>query len=288
MIYYILLNNLGDQMGTPGRVSKNIKIIKKQSKLTSGLLSKTEFKPVIMPGEYLKPDLTNVISKEKYSEIIKKVYKPVTFNGGEIRYFWDSPNAYSLKYSDTGRKLSMLLEKKTYNKNLSEGDELIFAEFETPEYATEGLFPKNTPTETSYYFKLLSTNYATVKNGDIEIIPVFLKGELYEGSDQPFFLSQNPTTKETYYILPKEPIAINYLYKKFPTRKLKFVANSLQIEQNLRLKNLKDKKSLRTNIGILDAQTNELIAITKGKAMKKIEPNGVDNTMINILNKKLQ
>jgi hypothetical protein len=239
--------------------SSHIKIVKNRSSAVSGLSSLTEFHPIVMPGNYYRADLKSIFSEPEIACIRTAVHE-----GKLPKDFWGGDDA-EIQYADTKRRVSMkTLSFSDWDRgkfNTMADSPLLFMEFQTAEYDSEDLHAKRNPGETQRYFDLLRESYETVKNGDVEIV------EIPEMTKETVFVASSKVHGHDYWFLMPHPEYIDYLHHKFPTRKLKFVANTRELESDLLRHGTGllqgRKENMDVTVGVLDARSQELLAITR-------------------------
>lgn len=278
---------MGIRAGSNMKVQTNagIKIVKNRGGSVSGLSSHTEFRPIIMPGTYRRPNLEDFFDDETIKVLLAiKHPKRLPEN------FWSDKDLL-LKYTDTGRHLAMkIVPQKVYKRDKKENrpeTPLLFAEFQTSEFNMEELHPTHNPTSSDEYFRTLSENYDIVKNGDLELfeIPVINREAIFAAKS-----SQD----KCYWLISQHQDYIDYLHYKFPERKLKFVANSKQLDDRLikhgMALNNGTVANMMTTVGVLDARSQELLALTRLKILdqENANNNNTDRQMVESFEKNIK
>lgn len=226
------------------KVKHNIHIKKKIGSV-SGVLSHTEMRPIIMPGVYQPPRLNKQYTQE---EIKKIVTMPTTRRLPAD--FWEKEDVL-IKYTDTGRKVAI----KNNNKS-------FLIEFQSVEFEKEELLPNKIPGESSDYFNLINEHYQVIKSGETEaiIFPNLMNGES-------IFSVINDKKDRQHFLIPEDQRIIDYLQYKYNDRKLRFVMNGSQIENKLINHviglNKQEKVNMKVDVGVIDATTQELLALTQ-------------------------
>lgn len=226
------------------KVKYNIHIKKKIGSV-SGVLSHTEMQPIIMPGIYQQPRL----SKQYTQEEIKKIVAMPTTRRLPAN-FWEKEDVL-IKYADTGRKVAI--------KN---NDKSFLIEFQSTEFEKEELLPNKIPGDSNDYFNLINEHYQVIKTGETEaiIFPHLMNRESV-------FSVINDKKDRQHFLIPEDQRIIDYLQYKYNDRKLRFVMNGSQIENKLINHviglNKQERVNMKVDVGVIDATTQELLALTQ-------------------------